>query len=425
MAAIKFPDWASSLFTPMKYKVYYGGRGAGRSWTIARWIILEMTQRRHRVLCTRELQNSIRDSVHKLLADQIDKMGLSHLFEVGESFIRCPSTKSEVIFKGLKHNINEIKSLEGITITWIEEGQSASNKSFDVLLPTIFRTDNSCLIISFNPENEDDPVYQRFVKLPPPDAVVQKISYRDNPWFPEDLEALRLYDRTHNLRNYNHIWEGDFKEVADGQIYGAEMAQATKEGRITSVPYNPSFPVVTAWDLGFGDSTAIWFAQVVGREPRIIDYYENSMKGLDHYVRYVKDKPYRYGQHVLPHDAGHASIRTGTTIAQQLEDMGLGRRETEFTVLPVDSIETGIQLVRQLLPQVVFDSGRCEEGIRYLKRYHYQYDEDRKTFKNKPNHDYTSHCADAMRYLATHLANDRPVAKLNEPGYSARYMVAR
>lgn len=419
MNEIKFPDWAECLFTPMRYKVLYGGRGSGKSWNIARWLVIEAAKSKKRILCTRELQISIKDSVHKLISDQIEALGLSSFYQVGESFIRS-RTGSEFIFKGLKHNINEIKSLEGIDICWTEEAQTISQKSWDVLIPTI-RKPGSEIIISFNPENEDDPTWKRFVELPPPDAIVRKVLYTDNPWFPDELDRERMHTQLHDLDSYKHVWLGEFKVLAAGQIYAKEMAKATEEGRITKVPYNPSYPVFTAWDLGYSDTTSIGFAQIVGKEPRIIDYYENNMEGLDHYVEVIKAKPYKYDMHVLPHDAGHASLRTGTTLVAQLEKMGLGTRSKDLTVLPVDAVETGIQLVRQLIPQLWFDDGKCVPLIKALRRYCYEWDEERGVFKSRPRHDLYSHPADMMRYLATYLATIKTqVANIREPGYAAR-----
>lgn len=402
MTSLKFPVWAETLFQPARYKVYYGGRGGAKSWTVARFLVMEAARDKKRILCARELQVSIKDSVHKLITDQIEHMGLSHLFEVGESFIRS-KCGSEFIFKGMKHNINEIKSLEAIDYCWVEEAQSVSEKSWNIIIPTI-RKPGSEFILTFNPENEDDPTYRRFVENPPPASIVTKVLWSDNPWLPKELEFERLHMEANDPAGYDHVWNGNFKRMVEGQVYGKEMAKAVDESRICAVPYNKAFPVITAWDLGFGDATAIWFCQIVGREPRIIDYYENNMEGLDHYVNIVKSKEYRYDMHVLPHDAGHASLRTGTTLVSQLEGMGLGRKGDTITVLAPDSVETGIQLVRQLIPQLWFDTTKAEDGVKALKKYHYEYDEERMVFKSKPKHDWSSNGADAMRYLATYLS---------------------
>jgi phage terminase large subunit len=240
-------------------------------------------------------------------------------------------------------------------------------------------------------------------------SIIAEANWMDNPFFPEVLRVEMEQDRARDPDNYGHVWLGEYQRFAGGAIYGREMINAVEAqpSRVTSVPYNPAFPVITAWDLGYGDATAIWFCQIVGREPRLIDYYENNLLPLSHYVQHIKDKPYSYDTHILPHDAGHASLRTGTTLAKQLEDLGLGRLDRDIVVLPVDSVESGIQLGRNLINQTWFDRDKCKQGIAALRKYHYEYDEERKMFKNRPHHDWSSNGADSFRYLSTYLATRR------------------
>lgn len=233
-----------------------------------------------------------------------------------------------------------------------------------------------------------------------------------------DAEELANQRKLMPANEYEQEFECNFDAAITGSIYGKEMAEADKSGRICPVPYNPSFPVITAWDLGYGDSTAVWFAQLVGKEPRLIDYYENRGEDLNHYVSLVKSKPYQYSMHVFPHDAGHSSLRTGTTLIKQLEDTGLGKQDKDMTVLPVDAVETGINLVRLLLPQIWIDQTKCSNAIFMLKEYRYEYDEKKGIFRDSPRHDHTSHCCDALRYLSTYLARQKTsVAKKSKSYY--------
>lgn len=183
---------------------------------------------------------------------------------------------------------------------------------------------------------------------------------------------------------------------ADGAYYVVEMREAKAEGRITNVPYDRALGVVTAWDLGVGDSTSIWFAQFVGAEVRLIDYYESSGVGLDHYVALLNSKGYIYESHVLPHDVRVRELGSGKS---RLETLGaLGVRP--ITIAPQLMVDDGIQSVRSMLPRCWFDEEKCERGIDAIRQYRRDYDDKGMTWRGRPLHDWTSHCADALRYLA-------------------------
>jgi len=174
------------------------------------------------------------------------------------------------------------------------------------------------------------------------------------------------------------------------------MHAATESGRICRVPYDPALPVWTAWDLGIGDSTAIWFMQPHGAERRIIDYYETSGVGLDHYAKVLADRGYVYAGHVLPHDVDVAELGTGRTRLETLRNLGL----TNIQVAPRLPVDDGIQAARAMLATCWFDAEKCRRGIEALRQYRRDYDEKGRTFRSRPLHDWTSHGADAFRYLA-------------------------
>jgi phage terminase large subunit len=213
-----FPPKFQALFRPHRYKVFYGGRGAGKSVNIARVIILKADARKERILCCREFQNSIRDSVHRLLTDQIEALGLSRWFDVTGSEIRSLRTGSEIIFKGLRHNAPEIKSTEGVDICWVEEAQLVSQESWEMLVPTI-RTERSEIWVSFNPAEETDPTYQRFVLHPPPNAYVAHVNFDSNPWFPKVLEEERQYCLRSDPDNYDHVWLGACRSISSAIVF--------------------------------------------------------------------------------------------------------------------------------------------------------------------------------------------------------------
>lgn len=226
---IEFPDKLQFLFEPHRYKVAHGGRGSAKSWSFARALLLQATWNPLRILCAREYQNSITESVHRLLADQVYALGLAQMFEVLKSEIRGKNG-SEIIFAGLKNDVSKIKSTEGVDICWVEEADKVSSQSWDILIPTI-RKPKSEIWISFNPNLQSDATYQRFVVNPPPDAVVAEVNYRDNPWFPEELEKERTHLEQTDPELYAHIWEGRCLPAGDNQLIGMDYAYASSERR--------------------------------------------------------------------------------------------------------------------------------------------------------------------------------------------------
>lgn len=213
----EMPQALAGLMKPARYKVTYGGRGGGKSFTIASWLDIYGVKRPIRVLCAREYQVSIRDSVHRLLADRIAALGLSQFYTVTQTSI-IGTNGTEFIFKGLHHNAQEIKSMEGVDICWVEEASSVSAESWDVLIPTI-RKPGSEIWLSFNPLSPDDATWTRFVKNPPPGAWVQKVLYSDNPWFPAVLDEERRHLQEIDPELYQHIWLGEPRSISDAQVF--------------------------------------------------------------------------------------------------------------------------------------------------------------------------------------------------------------
>ena len=209
------------LGTKARYKVLYGGRGGGKSTPIADALITRAVYSKLRILCTREMQNSIRDSVHRLLADRIKALELDEFFNIQKENITSLAG-SEFIFKGLRHNISEIKSMEGVDLCWVEEAEKVCKDSWDTLIPTI-RKEGSEIWISFNPEEEKSPVYQRFVINHPPDCLVQHVTWQDNKLFPEVLRREMEYDRRIDYEKYQHVWEGQVKRYGEACIYAKKI----------------------------------------------------------------------------------------------------------------------------------------------------------------------------------------------------------
>lgn len=392
----EIPEKLGFLAEPARYKVLYGGRGGSKSWGVARVLLMKGATTPIRVLCCREFQNSIADSVHRLLSDQIYALGLEAVYEIQKNKI-LGKNGTEFGFEGLRHNITSIKSYEGADIAWVEEAQTVSNASWDILIPTI-RKPGSEIWVTFNPQMKEDATYQRFVVKPPATAKVVKIDWRDNPWFPDVLrqEMDDLRERDHD--KWLNVWEGHCVEILEGAIYANELRAATAEGRITRVPYNPQVPVHTFWDLGRSDKTAIWFAQAYGFEYRFIDYYENSGVSLQHYLKVLQERGYVYGDVWLPHDATHELLGSERTVEQQVRKAGFRVR-----ISPRASVSDGISAARTIFPLSWFDEEKCADGLQCLRNYRYELDEDLKVFKKTPLHDWASHGADAFRYAGVSL----------------------
>lgn len=200
-----------------RYKVVYGGRGSGKSYAFADVCLIKAIQKQIRILCARQLQTSIRDSVHKLLCDRIFALGLEEWFYITRESIRCKNG-SEFIFKGIQNNVMEIKSMEGVDICWVEEAQSVSDESWEVLIPTI-RKEGSEIWVSFNPDREDDATYKRFVKNPPDNCKTVLVNYNDNPYFPETLRKEMEYCKRIDYPKYEHIWLGKTIMETEAQIF--------------------------------------------------------------------------------------------------------------------------------------------------------------------------------------------------------------
>lgn len=398
MGKLQLAEKLEPIFEPHRYKVIYGGRGGGRSWGVAQYLLVEGGKQKHRFLCTREVQKSIKDSVHKLLSDQIIRLGMESFYEVLETEIRGINGTT-FVFAGLSDlTVDSIKSYEGVTKVWCEEAQNITKNSWKILIPTI-RADGSEIIITFNPELESDETYRRFILNTPPDTWLCDLGWQDNPWFPQVLEQERIHCKeTEDEEEYENIWEGRCRYAVAGAIYAKEVAKAYKDSRIVRVPYDPRLKVHTVWDLGFNDSMAIILIQKVRSEIRIIDYIENNQKTLDWYAGELNKMNLNWAYDWLPHDGNAEDFKTGMSAKQILQRLG-----RKVRIAPNIKVEEGIKTARMILGQCVIDAVKCELLIECLKRYRRNI--NTKTDEpGRPVHDSYSHGADAFRYLA--VSND-------------------
>jgi phage terminase large subunit len=389
------------LFEPKRYKVVYGGRGKGASWGFADALLIIGTQvipcypNPTRNLCTRELQKSITDSVHKLLCDRISALGLEEFYSINQKMI-SGLNGTEFLFGGLKHNVREIKSKEGIDFAWVEEAENVSDESWEVLIPTV-RKEGSEIWVSFNTKQPTDATYRRMIMDADDDYIVKKLSYKDNPFFPEVLEKERLRLKAKDAKAYDHVWEGEFDTRFSGAVYAKWIADLKAKGRITErVQHDPEYPVCTLWDLGYGDTNTIWFYQEAPQEILFIDYYENNNEGIGHYCAMLKDKPYKYRAHYVPQDAGRKLMEAnGRSIVEQAwKDHGV-----KMFIIPETTHANRHEGLRKVLPYCWFNAETCAPGLEAVMAYHYEYDEDLQIFKKVPVHDWSSHASCALELL--------------------------
>jgi len=428
MMRAEFPAKAKFLFEPHPYKVLHSGRDGTKSWDVAQALLLIGVQRPVRVLCTRETQQSIRESVHQLLADTVQRLGLEGAYLVRQGTILGPGG-TEFVFAGLRQqSIDSIKSYEGIDICWVEEAHSVTRRSWSILVPTV-RKPGAEIWITFNPELETDETWQRWVLNPPPGTVIAKLNWRDNSWLSElsrnNIEFLRKTDPD----EFEHIYEGVPRSAIKGAIFATGMKKALAEGRIGQVPYNPARPVDTAWDLGFGDLTTCWMLQAYDGWYNFVDYHQGEgMTIADHLIELQRRK-YVWGTDWLPHDG------VDTIIHQRLAGVGdrsmsiemllrqAGRRPR---IVPKVYVADRINAARTILPLCRFDAQKCADGLQALR--HYQWGEPSKdgVAKREPLHDWASHGADGFQGAAVAVRQPkaapkeppRPRAMVREPGYA-------
>ena len=379
-----------------RYYVAFGGRGSAKSWSFARAGILQGIEHPLRFLCAREIQRTIADSVHRLLTDQIEKLNAGWYYKVVDAGI-TGINGAEFLFTGLRGiDAAKIKSYEGVDIAWLEEAQAVTKKSREILIPTI-RAPESEIWETFNPELDSDDVYQRYVVNPVENAWVQRVTWRDNPWFPPVLEAERLSLQKRDPVEYEHVWEGKPRTVVVGAIYSGEVIKMIEDRRVRPCPYDPKLPVHTVWDLGWNDQTSIIFAQRLLSEIRVIDYAEESFLRFDQWAKRLKDKPYVYGSHWLPHDGGNKMQAANGVSAQTLLTPLLGIKPKVIPRPPTK--EVPIRAARMMFPRVYADEVKADRLLTCLKRYRRGVPESTGE-PGAPVHDEYSHGADAFGGLA-------------------------
>lgn len=389
------------LLAPSRYKGAYGGRGSGKSHFFAELLVEDhIREPGLRSVCIREVQKSLKESAKRLVADKIDGLGVGSMFNVLSDRIETPGD-GVIIFQGMQdHTADSIKSLEGFGRAWVEEAQTLSERSLQLLRPTI-RAANSELWFSWNPRRRIDPVDVFLRGKPPKDAIVVSANWDDNPFFPDVLEQERSHDYEFNEDQYGHVWEGEYATVNAGAYFAKQLALTKKEGRISKVSPDPLMTLRAYWDIGGtgakSDACAIWVLQFVGREVRVLNYYETVGQPLSEHVGWLRENDYEKALCVLPHDG-----ETNDRVYNVSYESYLKKAGFKVKVIPNQgkgAVSARIEAVRRIFPSVWFNEETTAAGREALGWYHEKVDEARKIGLG-PNHDWSSHGADAFGMAA-------------------------
>jgi phage terminase large subunit len=385
------PEKAGLLFKPARFKVLYGGRDSAKSWSIARALLLEGAEQPLPIGCFREVQKSIKDSVHQLLANQVEALGLGKFYEIKREQI-VGENGTTFGFAGLSAQTREsIKSWEGLKRAWVEEAQTVSKRSWDILEPTI-RAPGSEIIVSFNPDMDTDETYQRFVVKPSPEVASAFMNWNDNPWRSAVLDAARERMQREAPDDYAHIYGGLCRPAVEGAIYFNEVSKLRQTGRLCNVPYDPMLKVHVVADLGFNDYMSLLLVQRLASEIRVIRYIEDRMRYIPSYHQELTDLKLNYGKLYLPHD-GKAKHVTGSSAEEQFRALGW-----DVEIVPDIGLEQGIRKLREVFGRIYVDKGNASELVNRLGRYRRRVNSEGQA--STPVHDDESHGADGTRYLA-------------------------
>ena len=387
---------------PARYKSAYGGRGSGKSHFFGELLVETcQAERGTSAVCIRESQRTLAQSSKRLIESKIAALGLGRRFKMFNDKIETPGD-GIIIFRGMQdHTSESIKSLEGFGIAWIDEAQNLSARSLSLLRPTI-RAEGSQLWASWNPRRKSDAIDDFFRARKPPGAIVVNANWRDNPWFPAVLEEERKLDLSLYPDRYDHIWEGDYVRAFEGSYFAQMLIEARAQGRIGKVAADPLLPLRAFIDIGgsgaFADAFTIWIVQWAGSEIRVLDYYESVGQVLAFHVSWLRARGYAQAILYLPHDGVNENNITGKRYEDHL-------REAGFSVEPpVKNQGRGaammrVEALRRLGPQIWWNEATTEPGRDALGFYHERKDDVRNVGLG-PEHDWSSHAADALGLMA-------------------------
>lgn len=426
------------LLLPARYKAAKGGRGSGKSQFFAGLGIDDALRfpgdagEGLRWLCIREVQKSLKESAMRLIISKIQDFGLKERdgFKVFADRIQLPGD-GVAIFQGMQdHTAESVKSFEGFHRAWAEEAHTMSSKSLQLLRPTIRWEDKrrgmaSEIHFSWNPRRKIDPIDQLLISNTPTDAAVVTANWRDNPWFPAVLEQERLDDLRNNPDQYDHIWEGDYVSVIDGAYFARHLKEARAQGRIGRVGPDPLITYRVFCDLGGtgarADAFAMWVAQFVNREIRVLNYYEAQGQDMATHLAWLREKGYLSNNTGiwLPHDGATNDRVHDVSFESAFRDAGYS-----VSVIPNQgkgAAKARIEAGRRLFPLMWFSEQSCSGGLDALGWYHEKKDENRDIGLG-PEHDWASHGADAFGLMCVAYEQPKPAGRRMQVAEMSNHM---
>lgn len=413
MTDIQIPRAFRELFDP-QYRDYafFGGRGGAKSHSVGGALVIQAAQSPMRIVCAREIQDSLKDSVKQLIEDKISDYGLADHFEALKDETRAKNG-GKFVYKGVWRNPDALKSLEGADVLWGEEANRFSARSIRLIRPTM-RKPGSRMIWTWNPEFDHDPIDQMFrgPAGPPPNSIVREVSHHDNPWFAgTPLQAEMEHDYRVNAAMAEHVWGGQYVASVDGAYYSAQLAKLREEGRVTTLSADPILRVRCYWDLGRRDATAIWICQFIGQRINVLDYIEGRGQELSYYISQLRSRGWGDALQGLPHDGTHQKLTAPGSAEELLTAAGF-----EVSVTPNQGRGAALERVeaaRRLFPKIWFnDTPEIATGLKALAAYHERRDEHRNIGLG-PEHDWASDPADAFGLMC--VAYEEPILKKTTP----------
>lgn len=403
----------------------FGGRGSGKTRTFAKMTAVRALMWAQAgdegiILCARQFMNSLADSsLEEIKAAIRETDWLAPHFDIGEKYVRTACGRISYSFMGLDRNIDNVKSKARLRICWVDEAEPVTEDAWVKLIPTL-REEDSELWVTWNPESKKSATHKRFREASDPLMRVAEINWRDNPWFPAILERKRLKDQRERPEQYDHIWEGDFRQVYEGAYYAPSLTKAKVEGRIGNVAADPLMTLRAFWDIGGtgakADACSIWIAQFVGREIRVLDHYAAQGQPLAVHVQWLRANGYGQALQILPHDGVKNDSVYDVSYESALRDAGFS-----VTVVPNQGAGAAMQRIeaaRRLFPSIWFNEKTTEGGREALGAYHEHRDEKRGIGLG-PRHDWSSHDADAFGLMCVAYEEPRQKREAKAKTYAA------
>lgn len=398
------------------YRGAFGGRGSAKTrsfakMTAVRGLMCAAANLPGVIVCGREFMNSLDDSsLAEVKAAILSEPWLAEHYDVGEKYVRTKDRRIDYAFIGLRHNLASVKSKAQIRLLWVDEAEPVSETAWHTADNTV-REEGAEVWVTWNPERKNSATHKRFRLNAPPMSKIVELNWRDNPWFPSTLEVKRLADKNLRPDQYEHIWEGAFVTAVEGAYYAPGLSEAKAQGRIGNVSRDPLMTIRAVWDIGGtgakADACAIWVCQFVGREIRVLDYYEAVGQPLATHLQWLRERGWGKALCVLPHDGS-----TNDKVYDVSYESAIRDAQFETVVIPNQgkgAAKLRIEAARRLFPGVWFNASTTEAGRDALGWYHEKKSDDARNVGLGPEHDWSSHGADAFGLMC--VAYEEPQQK--------------